>query len=53
MISFLKNLYAVNKKWFVIALVVIALMVVVGCTTNSSGYATSAPTGPIGGGCGG
>ena len=47
-ISLLKTLYSSNKKLFIIAVLVIAAFVLVGCSAQGG----SAPSGPIGGGCG-
>jgi len=49
--NFLKISYRINKKIFFIALLIITALVVVGCTTGQAGG--TAPSGPIGGGCGG
>lgn len=47
--SLLKTLYLGNKKLLFVAVLVIALFVIVGC---SSGYSNAPPpSGPIGGGC--
>ena len=48
-ISLLKTLYSGNKKMFVIALLIIAAFVIVGCSAQGG---SAPPTGPIGGGCG-
>ena len=48
-INLLKAIYYRNKLFFVIALIAI-LVFLVGCTTQ--GGPPSAPSGPIGGGCG-
>ncbi len=47
-ISLLKTLYNSNKKLFIVAVLVIAAFVIVGCSSSAG----SAPSGPIGGGCG-
>ena len=49
-INVLRSAYGSNKKIFVIALLIIVAVVIVGCTTGQAG---TAPSGPIGGGCGG
>jgi hypothetical protein len=54
LLTFLKTSYKCNKKVFFLAIAIIALVVVVGCTTSGpTGNAGAPPQGPIGGGCGG
>jgi len=48
LVNTLKMLYGRNKLFFVIAIAVLALFLV-GCSSQGAG---SAPSGPIGGGCG-
>lgn len=48
-INLLRQVYNSNKKLFVVAVLIIATIVVVGCTTGN--VAAPAPSGPIGGGC--
>ncbi len=50
-INLLKMLYKNNKKVFVIAVLVIATIVIVGCATGNAAAPPSGPSGPIGGGC--
>lgn len=47
MIEFLRMLYITNKRWFLIASLMVTIFAIAGC---SSGAAP--PVGPIGGGCG-
>lgn len=49
-VNFLKIAFITNKKIFSISLLIIVVLVIVGCTTGQSGI--SAPSGPIGRGCG-
>ncbi len=49
-VEFFRNLYRSNKKWFVISILIVAVLVVVGCTAGQGG--APPPSGPIGGGCG-
>ncbi len=48
LINLLKVLYCKNKIWFIVAILVIAVLVISGCAQPDYG---SAPSGPIGGGC--
>ena len=47
-INLLKILYRSNKKLFIVAVLVIAAIFLVSCSSSGG----SAPSGPIGGGCG-
>jgi predicted component of type VI protein secretion system len=46
----LKNLFFVNKRYFILVLLVIMALALIGCST---GQAAAPPSGPVGGGCGG
>jgi hypothetical protein len=55
-IGFLKTSYKCNKKIFFLAVAIMALVVIVGCSTGNGPTGNAGappPNGPIGGGCGG
>ncbi len=49
-INLLKTSYRINKRLFIVVVLVIAAFLLIGC--SSSAGSAPAPSGPIGGGCG-
>ena len=50
LVNWLKTIYSINKKMFVVSILIIAAFVLIGCSTSAGGSAPSSPY--IGGGCG-
>ncbi len=48
-INWLKTIYSINKKMFVVSILIIAAFVLIGCTTSAGSAPSSAY---VGGGCG-
>ncbi len=49
LVNWLKTVYSINKKMFVVSILIIVAFVLIGCS-SSAGSAPSSPY--IGGGCG-